>query len=72
MATQTDWTNNYIKKAYDRINICIPKGRKEQIAAVLKANGTTLNAFLNEQIRMALGLSPEEWGIAYKDEEPRT
>ena len=39
--------NRYNEKAYDRINIAVPKGRKDEIKAHAEAQGESLNAFMN-------------------------
>ena len=70
MATQTDWTNAYVRKAYDRINFVVPKGRRAELNAKLKADGKTLGGYLNTVLREYLGLSESEWGLSPK-EPPR-
>ena len=39
--------NKYIAKAYDRINLTVPKGKKEIIQAHAEALGESVNGFLN-------------------------
>ena len=44
-------TANYVKKAYDRIEVKVAKGRKELIKAHAdKLDGGSLNAFINRAI----------------------
>lgn len=43
-------TNKYISKAYDRINLTVPKGRKEEIQAHCEARGESVNGFINRAI----------------------
>lgn len=43
-------TNKYIAKSYDRINLTIPKGKKEVIQAHAEANGQSVNGFINAAI----------------------
>lgn len=43
-------TNKYISKAYDRVNLTMPKGRKELIQAHADARGESLNGFINRSI----------------------
>ena len=66
MTKQTMWNNAYIAKAYDRIGIVIPKGRKDDLNAKMKAEGKTINGYLNTALREYLGVSEEEWGITQK------
>ncbi len=54
--------NRYNAKAYDRINIAVPKGAKalaEQYA--LDTGLKTVNALMNYLLRRELGFSPEAW-----------
>lgn len=50
--------NKYVKEKYDRINITMPKGRKEQIQTAAEARGESVNGFINRLISEALG--PED------------
>ena len=43
-------TNKYISKAYDRINLTIPKGRKDIIQAHAETLGESVNGFINRAI----------------------
>ena len=56
-----DANNRYNEKAYDRVNIAIPKGRKATIEAYAKAQGESVNGFVNTLLREKLNLSEEEW-----------
>ena len=42
--------NRYNEKAYDRINLTMPKGKKEQIKAAAEREGISVNAFINQAI----------------------
>ena len=42
--------NKYVKSNYDRINVTMPKGRKEIIKAHAEAQGKSVNGFINEAI----------------------
>lgn len=42
--------NKYNAKAYDRINLVVPKGKKEILQAYAKEHGQSLNSFINEAI----------------------
>ena len=42
--------NRYIAKAYDRINLTVPKGQKEIIQAHADARGEKVNTFINRAI----------------------
>lgn len=43
-------TNKYISKAYDRINLTVAKGRKDEIKAHAEGQGESVNAFINRAI----------------------
>ncbi len=43
-----EYANDYIKEKYDRVNLTIPKGKKELYTKYAKANGMSLNAFINQ------------------------
>ena len=47
---KAEWQNNYISKTYDRINLLIPKGEKEEIKARADRNGESVNAYINRLI----------------------
>lgn len=59
---QFNYQNNYIKIAYDRVNLTVPKGKKEIIKqAAARANegeGQSMNEFINEAIEERLKKDP--------------
>ena len=44
-------TNKWMAKAYDRVNLTMPKGKKETIQAHAEARGESVNAFIARAIR---------------------
>lgn len=44
---QIAYQNDYIKEKYDRINLTVPKGRKEEIKKRAAAQGKSVNEYLN-------------------------
>lgn len=46
--------NRYNAKAYDRISIAVPKGKKDTIQAHSEALGESINAFVNRAISEAM------------------
>ena len=38
--------NKYVKSNYDRINVTMPKGKKDTIKAHAEARGESVNAFI--------------------------
>ena len=57
---QQNATNKWIAKAYDRINLTVPKGQKEIIQAHAEANGESVNGFINRAIGEAMGTNPRK------------
>lgn len=47
---KAEWQNNYIARAYDRINLLVPKGDKELIQAHASNKGESVNAYINRLI----------------------
>lgn len=43
-------TNKWIAKAYDRINLTVPKGKKDTIQVHAAAQGESVNGFINRAI----------------------
>lgn len=52
--------NKYMAANYDRINLTVPKGRKEIIQAHAEASGESVNGFINRAIGEAMGEVPPE------------
>ena len=46
--------NKYMKKNYDRVNLVMPKGRKDTIRVHAETNGESLNGFINRAIDEAM------------------
>lgn len=49
--------NRYIKDKYDRINLTLPKGYKEEIQTAALKRGQSVNAFIQEAIYIHLKAS---------------
>lgn len=52
--------NKYMAANYDRINLTVPKGRKEEIQAFAAQTGESVNGFINRAIGEAMGESPQQ------------
>ena len=48
------WQNDYIARTYDRVNLTMPKGRKEVIQAKTDAQGESVNAYINKAIEQRM------------------
>ena len=53
-ADATAYQNKFIAKAYDRINLTVPKGKKEIIQAHAEGIGASVNSFINRAIDEAM------------------
>lgn len=56
-------TNKYISKAYDRVNLTLPKGQKDEIQAHAAAQGESVNAFINRAISEAMEREKADRGL---------
>ena len=54
-----DANNRYNAKAYDRINIAIPKGQKETVQKAADREGLSINGYIITAILARLGV--DEW-----------
>nr|WP_317408549.1 hypothetical protein [Fournierella massiliensis] len=50
MAGKTEYKNNWQKENVDRINLIVPKGKKDSIKAHAQAQGESMNAFIQRAI----------------------
>ena len=55
--------DRYNKKAYDRLTVRTPKGRKEEIQAHAEAHGESLNAFVARAIAEAMVRDTQRPGV---------
>ena len=44
------YNNGFIKEAYDRVNLTMPKGKKELVQAHAEARKESVNGFINRAI----------------------
>ena len=42
--------NKYMKENYDRVNLTVPKGKKDAIKAHAESRGESVNSFINRAI----------------------
>lgn len=57
---QKEATARYNKKAYDRINVVVPKGKRAVIAAFAKSKGESLNRSIVDAIAYQMQRDPAE------------
>lgn len=58
---QTEWSRAFNEKAYDRLAITIPKGRKANVEAFAKEKGVSVNGLVNDLLMAAMGIDAAEW-----------
>lgn len=46
--------NKYMAANYDRINLTVPKGKKEAIKSHAESNGESVNSFINRAINQTM------------------
>lgn len=51
---QIAYQNEYNRQNYDRVNLAMPKGRKEKIRLAAAARGQSVNEFINAAILAAM------------------
>ena len=54
-AVKTAHQNEYISKAYDRINLLVGKGDKEQIKQAAAVQSESINGYINRLIKQDMG-----------------
>lgn len=60
--------NRYNLKAYDRLAITVPKGRKQTLEAFAREHGESVNGLVNRLVRAEMGLSEDEWKVSPTEE----
>ncbi len=58
---QTNWSRSFNERAYDRLAVTIPKGRKEAVEKYAQEKGLSVNGLVNELLRDALRMTYEDW-----------
>ena len=53
-ANKNEYKNAWIAEKLDRINLTMPKGRKEELKAHAAAQGESVNTFINRAITEAI------------------
>lgn len=50
MTSKSEYRNSWIAEKLDRINLTVPKGRKDDIKAHAEAHSESVNGFINRAI----------------------
>ena len=67
--TSASSKNRWNAKAYDRIGLMVPKGRKETLEQQAQLSGESVNGYLNRLVRQDIGLTEAEWKARPNPEE---
>lgn len=59
--SRTKANRKYNEKAYDRISVTVPKGRKEEIEAFARLTGESVNGIINRLLMQTMGIAEGEW-----------
>ena len=76
------YNNQFIRETYDRINLTVPKGRKDVIQSHAAAQGQSVNAYINQAINERMERdatdapqnapeSADDGGVVYRTERKR-
>ncbi|MBE6605940.1 MAG: Arc family DNA-binding protein [Ruminococcaceae bacterium] len=52
--SNTAYKNKFISEKYDRVNLTLPKGKKEELQKHAEKNKESLNGFINRAINEAI------------------
>ena len=55
---QTEWSRSYNERAYDRISVTVPKGKKQEIEAAARRNGESVNGMINRLLLREIEQTP--------------
>ena len=64
------YNNEFNKKAYDRINLTVPKGQKEVIQAAAAKNGESVNEYIKKAIVQRMEREQTKAGEGFGFSEP--
>lgn len=53
--------HKYVKANYDRMELTVPKGRKQEIKLFAEGKGLSVNSYVNALICKDMGVSDDDW-----------
>lgn len=62
MASRSEYRNGWIAEKLDRVNLTMPKGKKDAIKAHAEAQGESVNAYINKAIDQRIERDKQEAG----------
>jgi predicted HicB family RNase H-like nuclease len=57
---ETEYKNKFIKEKYDRINLTMPKGEKEELKKAAEDAGESVNEYINRAIQLRMGKKQDD------------
>lgn len=57
----TEYKRGFNAQAYDRLNIVVPKGQKENIENHARLKGYTVNGLVNALLQADMQMNEEQW-----------
>ena len=71
MASKSDYRNGWIAEKLDRINLTVPKGKKDTIKAHAEAQGESVNGFINRAIDETMERDSAVSAVSEDGEKPQ-
>ena len=71
MAGKTEYKNNWQKENVDRVNLTMPKGKKDAIKAHAEAQGESVNGFINRAIDETMERDSAAPAVSEDGEKPQ-
>lgn len=57
----TDYKRSFNAQAYDRLNIVVPKGQKDNIEQLARMRNQTVNGLVGSLLQRELQMNDEQW-----------
>lgn len=64
------YNNEFNKRAYDRINLTVPKGEKARIQEAARLAGESVNAYIFDAIRLRMANENHGDGFSFSPNTP--
>ncbi|MDR3804190.1 MAG: Arc family DNA-binding protein [Dysosmobacter sp.] len=71
MASKSEYRNGWIAEKLDRINLTVPKGKKDTIKAHAEAQGESVNGFINRAIDETMERDSAVSAVSEDGEKPQ-
>lgn len=71
MASKSEYRNGWIAEKLDRINLTVPKGKKDTIKAHAEPQGESVNGFINRAIDETMERDSAVSAVSEDGEKPQ-